>query len=163
VILLLIAGAGFLAYQQFMPSQKVLPSPTAEAPSRTPSTARRGESKSQALPQRKAAEAPAPASPVPAASSEQPSARSLESVSQPPRTPFYSVQLGAFKNEDKAQALAKKFLEKGYDAFTQPGVTKDRSPIYRVLVGRYEERKAAQKLSAEIHSREAIETTLYGE
>jgi cell division septation protein DedD len=71
--------------------------------------------------------------------------------------------LGAFKNEDRAQALAKKFRGKGYDAFTQPGVTKDSSPIYRVLVSKYEERKAAQKLAEEIQSREEIKTTLYGE
>jgi cell division septation protein DedD len=71
--------------------------------------------------------------------------------------------LGAFKDEDRAQALTKKFREKGYDAFTQPGVTKDRSPIYRVLVSKYEERKAAQKLAGEIQSREEIKTTLYGE
>jgi cell division septation protein DedD len=84
-------------------------------------------------------------------------------VSQPPRKPFYSVQLGAFKNEDYAQALRSKFREKGYDAFTQPGVTKDRSPIYRVLVNKYEDRKAAQKLAGEIQSKEGIKTTLYGE
>ena len=77
--------------------------------------------------------------------------------------PFYSVQLGAFKNEDKAQALAKKFREKGYDAFIHLGVAKDSSPIYRVLVSKYEERKAAKKLAGEIQSREEIQTTLYGE
>ena len=163
MILLIIAGAGFLAYHQFMPIRKVLRSPTPAAPSRSPSTTLGDESKSQLPPERKAADTPVPASPVPATPSGQPSSRSSESVSQPPRTPFYSVQLGAFKNEDKAQALAKKFREKGYDAFTQPGVTKDRSPIYRVLVNRYEERKAAQKLAVEIQSREEIKTTLYGE
>ena len=163
-ILLMIAGAGFLAYQQFMPTRKVLPSPTAAAPSRTPSTAPGVESKSQLSPERSAANTPAPASPVPPTPPGQPSSLSSESASQPPPPkPFYSVQLGAFKNEDRAQALTKKFREKGYDAFTQPGVTKDRSPIYRVLVSRYEERKAAQKLAGEIQSREEIKTTLYGE
>jgi cell division septation protein DedD len=71
--------------------------------------------------------------------------------------------LGAFRDEEMAQALTKKFREKGYDAFTQPGVTKGRLPIYRVLVNKYEDRKAAQKMAGEIQTREQVQTTLYGE
>jgi cell division septation protein DedD len=71
--------------------------------------------------------------------------------------------LGAFRDEEKAQALMKKFQEKGYDAFTQPGVTKNRSPIYRVLVNKYEDRKTAKKMAGEIQIKEQIETSLYGE
>ena len=163
VILLMIAGTGFLAYQQFMPTRKVSPSPAVAGPLRVPSTAPEAGSKSQLPPGRNVADTPAPASPVPPTPPGQPSSPSSESASQPPRKPFYSVQLGAFKNEDRAQALMKKFREKGYDAFTQPGVAKDRSPIYRVLVSQYEERKAAQKLAGEIQSKEEIKTTLYGE
>jgi cell division septation protein DedD len=157
VILLMIAGAGLLAYQHFIPTREVLPSPAAAGPSRAPSTAPGVESKSQLPPERKIANTSDPVPPV------QPSSLSSESASQPPRKPFYSVQLGAFKNEDKAQALAKKFREKGYDAFTHFGVAKDSSPIYRVLVSKYNERKAAHKLAEEIQSREEIKTTLYGE
>ena len=163
VTLLVIAGAGILAFQQFMPAQNILPSSTVAAPVRVPSLAPRAESKPQLPPERNFGHTSDPVSPVPSMPPGQPSSRSSESLSQPLRTPFYSVQLGAFKNEDKAQALAKKFREKGYDAFTQFGVTKDTSPIYRVLVSKYEEKKAAQKLSGEIQSREKIQTTLYGE
>jgi len=163
VILLMIAGAGFLAYQQFMPTRKVSPSPTAAGPLRVPSTAPEPGLKSQLPPERTAANTPPPASPEPTTPPGQPSSLTSESASQPPRKPFYSVQLGAFKNEDRAEALAKKFREKGYDAFTHPGVTRDRSPIYRVLISRVEERKAAKKLAEEIQSKEEIKTTLYGE
>jgi cell division septation protein DedD len=163
VILLMIAGAGFLAYQQFMPSRKVLPSPTAAGPARAPSTVPGVESKSQLPPGRNVADTSTPAPPLPSTPPSQPSSLSSKSAPQPPRKPFYSVQLGAFKDEDRAEALAKKFREKGYDAFTQPGVTKDRSPIYRVLVSKYDERKPAHKLAEEIQSREEIKTTLYGE
>ena len=163
VILLMIAGAGFLAYQQFMPTRKVLPSPTTAGPARASSTVPGVESKSQLPPGRNVADTSTPAPPLPSTPSGQPSSLSSESAPQPPRKPFYSVQLGAFKDEDRAEALAKKFREKGYDAFTQPGVTKDRSPIYRVLVSKYDERKAAHKLAEEIQSREEIKTTLYGE
>jgi len=200
VILLVIAGAGFLAYQQFVPTRKVPHSPAVKAPLRipskatspVPSTAPEVGSKSQLPPAKSVAERSAPPSPVPSAPPEagsksqlppakrvadtsapassvsstppaQPSSLPSESASQPPRRPFYSVQLGAFKNEGNAQALTKKFREKGYDAFTQPGVTKDKSPIYRVLVSKYENRKAAEKLAREIQSREEIKTTLYSE
>jgi cell division septation protein DedD len=163
-ILLMLAGTGFLAYQQFMPTRKVSPSPAVAGPLRVLSATPEAGSKSQLPPERSAANTPAPALPVPPTPPEEPSSLSSEDASKPPPPkPFYSVQLGAFKNEDRAQALTKKFREKGYDAFTQPGVTKDRSPIYRVLVSRYEERKAAQKLAGEIQSREEIKTTLYGE
>jgi cell division septation protein DedD len=163
VILLVIAGAGFLAYQQFMPTREVPPSPAVTAPLRVPSTAPEAGSKSQLPPGKNVAETSAPASSGPSTPPGQPSSLSSESASQPPRKPFYSVQLGAFKNEDRAQAFTKKLREKGYDAFTQLGVTKDRSPIYRVLVSKYEDRKAAQRLAGEIQSREEIKTTLYGE
>ena len=162
-VLLVISGAGFLAYRQFMPVQEVPPSPAITPSVRVPSAAPETGSKSQVPPTRNVAEASPPAASVPSAPPRQTSSFSLESGSQPPRRPFYSVQLGAFKNEDRAQALAKKFREKGYDAFTQPGVTKDKSPIYRVLVSKDEDRKAARKLAEEIRSREQVETTLYGE
>ena len=163
VVLLVIAGGGFLAYQQFMPTRKVPPSPPVKAPSRVPSAAPEAGSKSQLPPGKSVADASARASSVPSTPPGQPSSLSSVSASQPPRKPFYSVQLGAFKNESNAQALRNKFREKGYDAFTQPGVTKDRSPIYRVLVSKYEDRKAAEKLAGEIQSKEGIKTTLYGE
>jgi len=163
VILLVIVGAGFMAYQQFMPTQKVPPSPAIKAPVRVPSVAPEAGLKPQLPPATKVADTPAPASSVPSTPPEQPSSVSSENSPQPPRKPFYSVQLGAFKDEDRAQVLTKKFREKGYDAFTQPGVTKDKFPIYRVLVSKHEDRKAAKKLAGEIQSREQIETTLYGE
>ncbi len=163
VALLVLAGAGFLAYQQFMPTRKVSLTPAIAGPSRVPSPAPKPVSKSQLPPEKTASETPSPASPGPSTPPARPSSLTSESPSQPPRKPFYSVQLGAFKNEDKAEALTKKFRERGYNTFTQPGVTKDGSSIYRVLVNKYEERKAAKKLAEEIQSREEIQTTLYGE
>ncbi len=164
VILLIIGGAGFLAYQQFIPTRQVSPSPAVAGPLQVPSLAPEAALKPQLPPGRNVAETPPSTSPVPSTPLGEPSSFSSEDASKlPPPKPFYSVQVGAFKNEDRAQALTKRFREKGYNAFTQPGVTKDRSPIYRVLVSRYEERKAAQKLAREIQSREEIKTTLYGE
>lgn len=163
VILLMIAGSGFLAYRQFIPPRKVSPSSTVANSSRVPSTPPAVEPKAQLPPPGKSANISVPAPPAPSPPPGQPSSLSSESTPQLPRAPFYSVQLGAFKNEERAQALAKQFREKGYEAFTHAGVAKDSSPIYRVLVSKYEERKAAKKLAEEIQSREQIQTTLYGE
>jgi cell division septation protein DedD len=157
--LLIVAGAGILAFQQFTPARNRLPSSTVAAPVRVPSPAPRAESKPPLPPEKAAPALPVPSTPPPG----QPSLRPSEPASQAPRAPFYSVQLGAFKNEDKAHTLASKFREKGYDAFIHLGVAKDNSPIYRVLVSKVEERKAAKKLAGEIQSREEIQTTLYGE
>jgi hypothetical protein len=163
VTLLVIVGAGFMAYRHFMPTREVSPSPAIKAPVRVPSIAPKAGLKPQLPPASNVADTSAPASSVPSTPPEQPSSVSSESAPQPLHKPFYSVQLGAFRDEDRAQALTKKFREKGYDAFTQPGVTKDNTPIYRVLVSKYEDRKAAKKLAGEIQTREQIETTLYGE
>jgi cell division septation protein DedD len=163
VILLVMAGAGFMAYRHFMPTREVSPSPAIKAPVRVPFVAPEAELKPQLPLASNVADIPPPASSVPSTPTEQPSLVSSESAPQPPYKPFYSVQLGAFRDEDRAQALTRKFREKGYDASTQPGFTKDKTPIYRVLVSKYEDRKAAKKLAGEIQSREHIETTLYGE
>ena len=146
-VLLVIAAVGFLVYQQLMPARKALPisalTSRLPVPSKVPDTG----SKPPLPPGRNVQDASASASPSPPAQPAQ--APFLSSAaSQPPRKPFYSVQLGAYKNEDYAQVLTKKLQEKGYDAFTQPGLTKDKSPIYRVLVGKYEDRKAAEKAGA---------------
>jgi len=163
LILLMVAGSGFLAYRQFIPPRKVSPSPTLADSSRVPSTSPAVGPKVQLPPGEKLVNTSAPASPAPSTPPGQPSSLSSESTSQLPRAPFYSVQLGAFKNEERAQALAKQFREKGYDAFTRVGAMKDNSPIYRVLVSKVEDRRAAQKLAEEIQSREEVQTTLYGE
>jgi cell division septation protein DedD len=88
------------------------------------------------------------------------------SPSATPKVPakhFYSVQLGAFRYERTAEVLMKELREKGYDAFIQPGVTKDKSPIYRVLVSKHANRKAAQEFAKEIRLKEKANAVLYAE
>jgi len=186
IVILGIAGAGYMAYQKFMPNQKGPPSLAVKTTARVPSVAPQAGLKPQLPPASNVADTPTsttvPPSSVPSAPPVQPSSASSEGVSQPPGAvrpadsdptpqtskthspkPFYSVQLGAFRDVEMAEALTKKFQEKGYDAFTQSGITKDRSPIYRVLVNKYEDRKAAQKMAGEIQTREQVKTILYGE
>ncbi len=77
--------------------------------------------------------------------------------------PVYSVQIGAFRSEGGADALAKSFKGKGYEAFTQKGSTKDNATVYRVLIGQYENRKEAQRLAGKIKSEEKINTIVIAE
>jgi cell division septation protein DedD len=161
-ILLVIVGAGFLIYQQFISTRKVVPLSAIKPRLSVPSTAPETGPKPLLPPEKNVKDASAPVSPSPPA----PPAQDLSlpsAASQPPAKPFYSVQLGAFKNEDYAQVLTKKLRDKGYDAFTRPGLAADKSPIYRVLVCKYEDRKATEKLAREIESKEQLKTSLYSE
>ncbi len=192
IVVLGIAGAGYVAYHQLMATQKVVSSravtgtirlssstpgagskrevPSANTSAKTPNsptnTPTAAPANTPASTSAKAAVTTPVTPPVPASSaSSLPPAQSpsilSEKAPQARPKPFYSVQLGAFREERQAQALAKKFKEKGYDAFIQPGVTKDNSPIYRVLVNKYEDRKAAQKMAGEIQTKEQVKTILY--
>ncbi len=75
--------------------------------------------------------------------------------------PFFSVQLGAFKNEAAAAALVKKYVGKGYEAYTLRGETKDKGTLYRVLVGTFNNRKEALQLAAQISGKEKVQTTVF--
>jgi DNA-binding response OmpR family regulator len=72
---------------------------------------------------------------------------------------MHSVQIGAFKNEKNAEALAKQYTEKGYDAFVQT-VPKDKEMLHRVLVGKFEDRKEAWKLAGEITEKENVKAVV---
>ena len=194
MVLLGIAGAAYMVYQQFLPGQKATPTTAAKIPARvaisTPKTGVKpqlppagadvaqipadGPQSSSAASAIKAPPAPvAPAVQRPTHSENASQPLSVKGTAESDSTqqtsntgsskPFYSVQLGAFKDAGTAEAVTKTFQEKGYDAFTQPGVTKDKSRIYRVLVDKYEDRKAAQKMAGEIQTKEQVKTALYGE
>jgi len=84
-------------------------------------------------------------------------------AAKPAAEQFYSVQLGAFKSEPSAEALAKKYKGKGHEAFTHKGTTKDNRPVYRVLVGKFKNRKEASQLAGKLQAGDKIKTTVYSE
>jgi len=79
----------------------------------------------------------------------------------PPATTFYAAQIGAFKTEGMAESLAQKFKGKGYDAFTHKGAARDSTVVYRVLIGRFEQRKEAVTLAGTVGAKEKITTTVF--
>jgi DNA-binding response OmpR family regulator len=79
----------------------------------------------------------------------------------PPAKTFYAAQIGAFKTEDIAEALAQKLKGRGYEAFTHKGTAKDATVVYRVLIGRFEQRKEAVTLAGTVGAKEKIKTTIF--
>lgn len=84
-------------------------------------------------------------------------------AAKPGVEPFYSVQLGAFKSEVRAEALAKEYKGKGHEAFTHRGTAKDNSTLYRVLIGKFKNRKEASQLADRLQAKEKIKTTVFNE
>ena len=153
VILMVIVGAVVWLYRPASTPPKTehssapVPAPSPPVSSQTPESG----------PAQKSPEAPA--SPTPPAQPVRPvqtPPSSQDASSRPGHKPVYSVQLGVFKNEDNARTFEKSFREKGYDVFTRTGATRDGSPLHRVLAGRFDDRKAAEKLAEEIQSKENI-------
>ncbi len=75
---------------------------------------------------------------------------------------LYSVQIGAFRNEQNAEAMAKHYTEKGYEAFVQ-SIPKDKEMLHRVLIGKFENRKEAWKLAGEIAGKENVKAVVTGD
>lgn len=74
----------------------------------------------------------------------------------------FHVQVGAFKNEANAAALTNQYKDKGYDAFTIKA-QKEKEIIYRVLIGKFENRKEASKLAEDIGRKEKIKAIVFKE
>lgn len=78
----------------------------------------------------------------------------VQSVPSKPCKPlsdgFYVVQAGAFNHIANAQALRKKLEEKGYESYITVSGFSEEKRIFRVLIGRFTDRKQAQTLSEEI-------------
>lgn len=74
----------------------------------------------------------------------------------------FHIQVGAFKNEANAAALTNQYKDKGYDAFTIKA-QKEKEIIYRVLIGKFENRKEASKLAEDIGRKEKIKAIVFKE
>lgn len=157
LILVALGGAGFFVYQYFMPQE--LHKPVASRPERAAAPQQKEAGNAPSVPP--VATAPATA-PEPVAAVQTPEPPPLASPLIPiTKEPSYSAQVGAFKTEEIAASLVKKLQEKGYEAYAQKGVTKDNSPVVRVLVGNFPSRKDAIKLAGEIQEKEQIKTTIF--
>ena len=71
----------------------------------------------------------------------------------------WTVQVNAFPHEWDAKELAKKLMDKGYDAYVVPVDVKGRA-WYRVRVGRFASREQAKELQETIKSKENLSNAI---
>lgn len=74
--------------------------------------------------------------------------------------PFYSAQVGAFKNIENAEAITERLKKNGYDAFIH-SITRGNEKVHRVLVGKFEEKKEAEKLASTLKTKEDISALVF--
>jgi rare lipoprotein A len=113
-------------------SDTKLATPASRAPAKTP----------DAPAAKKSAAAAATAAPAPPAVPD-----------QGPMTSGYAVQLVAVRERNEADAIAKRLVSKGYQAYVlvpQPG----KPPVYRVQVGRFTTRGDADKIATRLRKEE---------
>lgn len=79
------------------------------------------------------------------------------------REPFYSVQIGIFKKEANASALVKQFTNLNYKAFSYKTIGKNKKTLYRVLIGRFDNKKEAEAMANTISSKENTKALVFRE
>ena len=67
-----------------------------------------------------------------------------------PQTANWFVQVGAFQNNQGAQAFAEKFKKDGYNAIVLSPSSSDRSNLYRVRIGGYATKALADNAKAQM-------------
>ena len=70
----------------------------------------------------------------------------------------YTVQAGAFKNSDEADALKTKMSKKGYKSYITTAKTKKQETLHKVMVGEFKTRKEAEVLSIKLKNSEGLRT-----
>ena len=71
-------------------------------------------------------------------------------------TPYYSVQVGSFREAAEADKLRQQLVQKGYKARIRLFMSPGQGPWYRVRVGSFAERSAAEKAARRLRKRERI-------
>jgi len=91
----------------------------------------------------------------------EPKASAMKSGAKPSAKGMYSAQMGAFKSEKNAETLMKKYKEKGYEAFVYKTGTKDTGLFYRVLIGKFNDKKEALQMVKGISAKEGVQAILF--
>ncbi|HJU61622.1 MAG TPA: D-alanyl-D-alanine carboxypeptidase [Candidatus Binatia bacterium] len=68
----------------------------------------------------------------------------------------YLLQVGSFRERDRAEALLKQFSENGFEAFVEKISLTEAQPSYRVRVGPYAELLEAQEVAQEILTKSGL-------
>lgn len=170
IILIIGTGVGLILYKEnLLPWLKSSTSvPVKPAPAEKAAVAPKELQKPTGeTPSSKPAPSPAAKPPaMPSVSSEQLGAAPKTAPKPEPKSTgkiIYHVQLGAFKNTNNAEALAKDYKAKGYETFIQKNAGKDKETLYRVLIGKFENKKEAVKLAHSIEAKEKAKAIIFKE
>jgi cell division protein FtsN len=79
----------------------------------------------------------------------------LQLVSKPPI--FYTIQVGAYKTKVFAEKMIHSLANKGYNAFLALMPNKDKTPLYRVRVDKFEDKSKARSLARKLKNAEHLE------
>jgi cell division septation protein DedD len=96
---------------------------------------------------------PAPAAKPPVSAAAKPAAAPAAVVERTSSSSGYAVQLAAVRERSEADAIARRLVSKGYQAYVlvpQPG----KPPVYRVQVGRFKNRSEADKIASRLRKNE---------
>ena len=84
------------------------------------------------------------------------SSRPLKLAAKPPI--FYTIQVGAYKTRVFAENMIHSLADKGYNAFLALIPTKDKTPLYRVRVEKFEDKNEARQLAQKLESTEHLKS-----
>ena len=83
------------------------------------------------------------------------SSKPLKLATKPPI--FYTIQVGAYKTKVLAENMILSLANKGYNAFMALIPTKDKAPLYRVRVDKFDDKNQAHQLAKKLKSKEHLE------
>lgn len=79
----------------------------------------------------------------------------LKLATKPPI--FYTIQVGAYKTRIFAEKMILSLADKGYNAFMALIPTRDETPLYRVRVEKFIDKKEARQLAKKLERKENLE------
>jgi len=82
------------------------------------------------------------------------SSKPLKLATKPPI--FYTIQVGAYKTKVFAEKMIHSLADKGYNAFMAFIPTKDKTPLYRVRVEKFADKKEARQLAQKLEHTEHL-------
>ncbi len=80
-------------------------------------------------------------------------------IREPSSNFYYTVQVGSFSNDKNARNLTEKLIQRGYPAYIEEIVSKEKERVYRVRVGKLATRQEASNLEGKL-SREGYPTKI---
>jgi len=80
----------------------------------------------------------------------------IKKDAEPPKANYYTVQVGAFSESDRAEDLLKQLKEKGYSVRVISPLPDESPALYKVQVGKIDNKDSATKLAKKLNEYEGV-------